>query len=416
MSTQASAPKQIRLTSLAEDHQALRGELEAAFARVLDSNRFLLGDEVAELEREVAELCGAREAVACASGSDALLLSLMALGVRAGDEVLCPAYSFFATAGSIARLGATPLFVDIDPASYTIDLAAAKRVAAERERAKAIVPVQLFGHAPDMRALETDSEFARLAVVNDAAQALGSRDPQGRPTGSTGDTTCFSFYPTKNLGGLGDGGMVMLDDAGLAQAVRELRTHGSSGSYEHTHVGLNSRLDSIQAAALRVKLPHIERWSAARVANAEHYDELFRAAGAEDASSTSWDDEGATLRVPPLGRGEGGRSHVFHQYVIRVPAPLRDPLRTRLADSGVESAVYYPIPLHLQPCFADSSEAARPNVALADAAEEGVMPHAEAASRETLALPCHPSLDSSDRERVAATVLDFLRKAERPRL
>ncbi|MDQ3907119.1 MAG: DegT/DnrJ/EryC1/StrS family aminotransferase, partial [Acidobacteriota bacterium] len=324
----------VPLLDLRAQYETLREETRAAVDRVFESQGFVLGPDVRALEEEIAAYCGTRHAVGCANGSDALLLALMALGVRAGDEVITTPFSFFATAGAIARLGARPVFVDIDPRTYNID---AERIeAAISERTRAVMPVHLYGQCAEMDALTSVARRHDLPVVEDAAQAIGAEDA-GRRAGSLGRVGCFSFYPTKNLGGAGDGGMLTSDDDALASRLRALRVHGESSKYHHREIGFNSRLDSLQAAVLRVKLPHLDAWSDARARNAARYRELLR-------------DAGLLEEIEPPFEREGAR-HIYNQFVVRVGGARRDALVQHLKDAGVGTEIYYPVPLHLQECF-----------------------------------------------------------------
>ena len=357
---------------------AIEGELTAAFQRVLRSGRYILGPEVEAFERECAAALGVPHAVGVSSGSDAVLAALMALRVGPGDEVICPAYTFFATAGAIARLGATPVFVDIDPSTYLIDPAAtAARIT---PRTRAIVPVHLFGRCAEVGALRA---ITSLPIVEDAAQAFGAR--QGaRAAGAMGELGCFSFFPTKNFGGCGDGGLVTTADAELAGRVRLLRAHGAPVKNHHTDVGGNFRLDALQAALLRVIQPGVGAAIAARRRHAARYDKLFGDAGLADI-------------VPPPASPEA----TYNQYVIRVRgAGARDRLRTFLSKKEVGTEVYYPVALHRQPCFA------------ALGLGEGSLPIAEAAARETLALPIFPELTAPEVEAVVEHIAAFFRGAE----
>ena len=383
----------VPLLDLRAQFAEIREEIEAAVQRVLDSQRFVLGDEVSRLESAIAEYTGAPHAVACASGSDALLLALWARGVGPGDAVLCPTFTFFATAGSVARLGATPVFADIDPITYNLDLESARRMAEGRRDLKAILPVDLFGQAADLAAIQELADALGLAVIEDAAQALGSRDARGRTVGSISEQTCFSFFPSKNLGAYGDAGMVTTRSAKLADRLRLLRLHGGPPKFPHSVVGMNSRLDALQAAILRAKLPHLESWHERRRKNADHYDQLFRAAGALQSGSKI--EEAPLPLLVPYRIPEPAR-HVFNQYVIRVPEALRDPLRAHLAQRSIGTEIYYPIPLHLQECFASLG------------GHEGDLPVAEAVARESIALPIYPELSKAQREHVASEVIDFL--------
>jgi len=388
-----SEPIEVPLLDLRLQYAALRTEIDAAIARVVESQHFVLGPEVEAFENEVAEYCGAPEAVGVGSGSDALILGLMALGVQPGDQVICPSYTFFATAGSVVRLGAEPVFVDLEPDTYNLSLESVEKVAASCGRLRAIVPVHLFGQTCDLSGLEDLAAGLGVPLLEDAAQAIGACDAEGRRAGSAGSLATFSFFPTKNLGGFGEGGLVTCHDADVADTLRTLRVHGMKPKYHHAFVGLNARLDALQAAILRAKLPHLESWHAGRARNAEQYDALFAAAGAL-SSVAPLGDGGLPLRYP--ARPAAPARHIYNQYVVRVPAPLRDPLRAHLAERRIGSEVYYPVPLHLQACFAD--------VASAHAA----LPEAEAAALETLALPIFPDLTAEQVEAVAGAIVDFL--------
>ncbi|NOY94141.1 MAG: DegT/DnrJ/EryC1/StrS family aminotransferase [Deltaproteobacteria bacterium] len=365
----------IAMLDVAAQNAPLAEELRAVFARVLESGRFILGPEVTAFEAEVAELVGVSHALGVSSGTDALLVALMALGVGAGDEVITTPFTFFATAGSIARLGAKPVFVDIDPVSFNLDVAAVE--AAITPRTRAILPVHLFGQPCDMRALGDIAKRHSLALVEDAAQALGATTEDGS-TGSLGDFGCFSFFPSKNLGGFGDGGLVTTNDAELYERARVLRGHGAKPKYFHALVGGNFRIDALMAALLRVKLPHLADYTAGRRANAARYDALFAEA-----------DLGERL-VAPKCVEEG---HVYNQYVIRTSE--RDELAAHLAERGISTAIYYPKSLHEQACFADLGYAT------------GAFPESERATREVLALPIYGELPEASIERVAAEVVAF---------
>ena len=352
--------------------------LRAAFDRVLDKGAFILGPEVSAFERAVAEYLGVPHAIGVSSGTDALLVALMALGVGPGDEVVTTPFSFFATAGSIARLGATPVFVDIDPETFNLDPDGVE--AAINERTKAVMPVHLFGQPCDMAALRAITEPRGVPIVEDAAQALGARTEQG-VVGALGAFGCFSFFPSKNLGGFGDGGLVTTLDAALAERARVIRVHGSKPKYFHAVIGGNFRLDALQAALLAVKLPHLDAWAAGRRDNARRYDALFAEAGLPPER----------LRTP-VRRSEG---HVYNQYVLRTDR--RDALAAHLGDAGIGHAIYYPLCLHRQGCFA--------NLGYAD----GSLPVAERASEEVLAIPVYPELDEARQRRVVDTIVSFLR-------
>ena len=370
---------QVPLIDLKPQYDALRGEMRAALERVFDSQQFILGEDVRRLEDEVARYTGAEHAVGCASGSDALLLALLALDVGPGDEVVTTPFTFFATAGAIARAGARPVFVDIEPRTYNLD--PSKLEAAVGGRTRAVVPVHLYGQCAEMDEIIGAAGCRNLLVVEDAAQAIGAED-RGRRAGSMGAAGCFSFYPTKNLGAAGEAGMVTTNDADVAARLRRLRTHGGATEYQHEELGFNSRLDTLQAAVLRVKLPHLDAWSEARRERADTYTRLLADAGLLE------------LLTPPSVRADA--RHIFHLYVIRVPPPAsRDALIEHLKSNGVGTKVYYPVPMHLQQCFAHLGY------------EEGDFPEAEGAARETLALPMFPELTEEQQAYVVETIRRF---------
>jgi dTDP-4-amino-4,6-dideoxygalactose transaminase len=380
---------------LNKQYAQIRGEINQAVREVLESQAFILGPQVELFERKMAAFLGVDHAIGVASGTDALLLSLMALGVKAGDRVLTVAYTFFATSGSISRLGALPVYVDVDPRTYNLDPNrledTLKKIRRKAERPKVLMPVHLFGQMADMPAIMEIARRYEMGVVEDAAQALGARQEihsqsgdQGSSAqwmaGTVGNLGCFSFYPTKNLGGIGDGGMVVTRDAKLAERVRLLRVHGEKVRYQHQLVGINSRLDALQAAVLRVKLKYLNRWTESRRRNAERYRFLFPEAG---------------LRAPAvsLPAGQRGHYHIFHQFVIR--AKRRDALREQLTRKGIGSAIYYPVPLHLQACYRNLGY------------QPGDLPESERAARETLALPIFPELTFGQQRKVVQAIADF---------
>jgi dTDP-4-amino-4,6-dideoxygalactose transaminase len=356
----------------------IRDDVLAAVARVFESQHFILGPEGAALEREVAAYVGVEHGVGCASGSDALLLALMALDVKSGDEVITTPYTFFATAGSIARLGAKPVFVDIDAVTFNIDAAAIEPHITWRT--KAIVPVHLFGQTADMDVVRVAADLHGVPIIEDAAQAIGA-ELGGRRAGALGHMACFSFYPTKNLGGAGDGGMVTTDDVELAEKLRILRDHGQRPKYHYRMIGANSRLDEVQAAVLRVKLSRLEAWHARRAEIAARYGELFAEAGL-----------GERVALPLVAPG---RRHIYNQFVVRVSGGRRDALRKHLGERGVGTEVYYPVPLHLQDCFRSLGH------------REGDFPESERAATETLALPIFPDLTSAQQEAVVGRVASY---------
>jgi dTDP-4-amino-4,6-dideoxygalactose transaminase len=382
----------VPLLDLRAQYAAIRDEVRAAVDRVFESQIFVLGPEVEALEREIATYCQARFAVGCGSGSDALLLALQALDVGPGDEVLCPAFTFFATAGSVALLGARPVFADIDPASYALDAASARRAAARCRRLRAIVPVHLYGRPADLAALEALAGELGVPLVEDAAQAIGARDASGRRIGARGRVACFSFYPSKNLGGAGEGGIVTTDDEALAARVARLRVHGASRRYVHEEIGRNAKLDALQAAVLRVKLRHLDAWNDARRRHAAAYDADFASAGARPLP-LPLEAGGLALRTPaPLVPPALWSAH---QYVVRVPAERRDALRAHLESRGIGSDVYYPLGLHQQRCFASL--------------DTGPLPETERAAREVVALPIHPELSDAQRDHVVTETVAFLK-------
>jgi dTDP-4-amino-4,6-dideoxygalactose transaminase len=369
----------VPLLDLRAQFQTIRGEVMAAVERVFESQHFILGPEVEAFEKDAAEYCQIKHAIGCGSGSDALLLALTALGVGPGDEVVTASFSFFATAGSIARLGARPVFVDISPDDFNVDPNLIER--AITPRAKAILPVHLFGQCAEMDAIREVADRHNLPVIEDAAQAIGAGYCE-RLAGAMGAVGCFSFFPSKNLGGAGEGGLMTTDDDALAEKLRLLRVHGMQPKYYHKVVGVNSRLDALQAAVLGVKLKYLDRWSDARRRNAEHYDKLFAEAGVEEVT---------TPAVRP------NRRHIFNQYTIR--CSRRDELMDFLKRRGVGSEIYYPAPLHLQECFAHLGY------------KPGDLSATERASRECLSLPIYPELTEEMRQYVVEKIAEFYREA-----
>lgn len=367
---------------LKRNYARVREEIREAVDRVLESQHFILGPEVKKLEGEIAAYLGVPQAVGCASGTDALVLALMALGVGPGDEVITTPYSFFATVSCITRLGARAVFADIDPATYNIRVEQVKEKLSPRTRA--VIPVHLFGQMVPLEELAPELSERGIALVEDTAQAFGAyRRVEGGMlrAGSVGDIGCISFFPTKNLGAYGDGGMATFQNEGLAKKVKSLRVHGSTETYFHDVVGLNSRLDEIQAAILRVRLRHLEEWNEDRRQAAARYALLFREAGLL-----------GRLRLPAEAPGN---THIYHQYVIRCEA--RDELQAHLESKGISSRVYYPLCLHLQPCFRSLGY------------KEGDFPEAEQLSRECLALPIFPELEAVEQEWLVSEVSEFYR-------
>lgn len=363
----------VPLLDLQAQYRPLRAALLEAVVRVCDSQRCILGDEVVALERELASTLGVGHALGVSSGTDALVAALMALEIGPGDEVITPTFSFFATAGSVVRVGARPVFVDIDPATFNLDLDAVARAITPRTRA--VMPVHLYGQAVDMTALAALAAARGLAIIEDAAQAIGAQD-RGRAVGGLGTIGCFSFYPTKNLGAFGDGGLVTTNDARLAERLKLLRDHGQYPKYHHALVGGNFRLDAIQGAVLRVKLPHLPSWTEGRRANAARYRVLFAEAGLADRVGLPYERPDAY--------------HIYNQFVIRVPD--RDRVRAFLTAQGVGTEIYYPVPFHRQACFAPLGH------------DSTAFPHADRAAAEVLALPIFAELTAAQQARVVDAI------------
>ncbi len=368
----------VPLLDLKAQHATIRQEVSEAVQAVLDSQWFILGPTVAECEKRIAEYSSCPWAVGVSSGSDALLISLMAEGIGPGDEVIITPYTFFATAGSISRLGATPVFVDIRPDTYNLD--ASQIESRITDRTKAIIPVHLYGQCAEMDPILDLAARHGLIVIEDAAQAIGA-EYKGRRAGSMGHYGCFSFFPSKNLGGGGDGGMVVTGDEQRAEKLRVLRVHGSKPKYYHALIGGNFRFDAIQAAIINVKFRHLDDWTAARQVNADRYRRLFQQSGLVGNG------------LVQLPQAAPDRRHIYNQFVIRLPR--RDQLRSFLKDHNVATEVYYPVPLHLQACFAYLGH------------HQGDFPESEAAARETLALPIYPELSDEQARYVVDCVARF---------
>ncbi len=381
----------VPLLDLRPPLEELRDEIVEAVTQVIDSTRYIMGPEIDGLEKEIAAYCGTKDAVGVSSGTDALLLALMVLDVGPGDLVMTSNFSFFATAGVVARLNATPVFVDIDPQTFNIDPESLSRALAEmdaqtRKRVKAIIPVHLYGQCADMEAILKISREYNIPVIEDGAQAIGAEceiDGQKRSAGSSGEFGCFSFFPSKNLGGVGDGGIVTINNSEMADQLRLKRVHGGERKYYHRVIGGNFRLDPIQAAVIRVKLPHLNKWHSQRQDNAEHYNKLF----AEK-------DLGGKVQLPFVGHSENLQNpHIYNQYVIK--AERRDELQAFLAENEIASEVYYPLPFHLQECF------------LHLGGKTGDFPVSEAAAEEVLALPVYPGMTKEMRETVVEQIANF---------
>jgi dTDP-4-amino-4,6-dideoxygalactose transaminase len=373
----SAAKTAVPLLDLQAQYLPIRDELLAAVTRVCDSGRFIMGAEVETLERELAQYLEVREAIGVSSGTDALLVAMMAMGIGAGDEVITSTYSFFATAGCITRLGATPRLVDIDPETCNLDPALVQ--AALSPRTKAIIPVHLYGLCAEMDPLLAVAESAGVPVIEDACQAIGATY-RGRQAGSMGQVGCFSFFPSKNLGAFGDAGLVTTNDASLAHEIRLLRNHGAEPKYFHQRIGGNFRLDAIQAAVLRVKLPHLAQWTRMRRDNAARYLRIFADAGLAGKMTVPSEPE--------------GRHHIYNQFVVHVPD--RDRVRDRLTERGIGTEIYYPVPFHLQECFAPLGY------------RRGDFPHAEAAAGASLALPIYGELTAAQQQAVVAALADAL--------
>jgi len=370
----------VPLFDLKAQYPAIDDELRHVVGRVFDSQQFVLGAEGQALEEEIARYCQTKFAIGCASGSDALLLALMSRGIGEGDEVITTSFTFFATGAAIARLGARPVFVDIDERTFNMDV---ERVeAAISQRTKAIIAVHLYGQCVDMNPLLEIAAKHDLQIIEDAAQAIGAED-RGRRAGSIGAVGCLSFYPSKNLGAAGDAGMLITSDEDQAQRLRMLRVHGEEKKYQHDLLGINSRLDELQAAVLRVKLQHLEDWTQARQRKAQQYELKFIDAGLSEHL------------IAPYSRSDG--RHVFHLFVIRVPADRRDELCEYLSAHSVGNGVYYPGPLHLQKCFAYLGH------------KKGDLPLTESAAAETVALPIYPELTDAQQDYVVSNIASFFK-------
>lgn len=368
--------KRVPLLDLKPQYERIRQEVSAELLRVAESQRFILGEDVQKFEAEISAYCGTKHAVGCASGSDALFLALLALGVRAGDRVLTTPYTFFATAGAISRLNAVPVFADVDERTFNIDPDSAADVLSRHTGIRAMIPVHLFGGCADMDRLRLLVSGREIPLVEDAAQSIGA-EYKGKRAGGIGRTGCFSFFPSKNLGGFGDGGMVTTDDDVLAARLGALRVHGRTGKYLHEWIGINSRLDTLQAAVLRVKLRYLDDWTAGRQRNAALYRSLLA------------DVPQVTATVPAAYQTR----HVYNQFVIR--CARRDELQAYLKEHGIGSEVYYPLPLHLQACYLDLGH------------RKGDFPVSEKLAEESLALPVHSDLPAEDVDYVCETIRRF---------
>jgi dTDP-4-amino-4,6-dideoxygalactose transaminase len=397
----------VPLLNLKLQYATIKDEMRAAIDEVLESQQFIFGPKLESFEREIAQRVHVDHAIGVSSGTDALLLSLMALGIGNGDLVITSPFTFFSTASSISRVGGTPVFVDVDPLTYTLSpekvRAALSSMAREqRERVKALLPVHLYGQCADMDPLLSLAQDYNLAIIEDAAQALGAQYAHSAApgtftaAGAIGECGCFSFFPTKNLGGYGEGGMVVTQNPAVAAAVRKLRHHGCKSEQEQYHydkIGINGRLDTLQAAVLTVKLKYLDRWTKKRRLNADNYNKLFEEAELVAARGNQCGEE-KPIRIPFV---RGNTIHVFHQYVVR--AHKRDQLKNFLTQNGIGCGIYYPIPLHLQPCFQELGF------------KKGSLPEAEKSAGEVLALPIYPEVTFDQQEAVVASIARFYQKS-----
>ncbi len=386
----------IPLLDLKAQYATLKKELDEAILKVAESQYFILGPEVKKLEDAVAEFIGVKHAIGVSSGTDALLIALMSIGVGPGDEVIVPTYSFFATAGVVARLHAKPIFTDVDP--VTFNMLPEDIEAKITDKTKAIIPVHLYGQVADMKPIVEIARKHGLKVIEDGAQAISAQYSDGRCAGTIGDIGCFSFFPSKNLGGYGDGGMVVTNDDELGEKLRILRVHGGKPKYYHKIVGGNFRLDAIQAAVLNVKLPHLNDWSAKRRSNAELYTKLFIEKGlARTEGKIEFDENNKVLLTKAVYRESGHKNyHIYNQYVIRVEK--RDELREFLKENGVATEIYYPVPFHRQECFADLN------------AKDEDYPNSNFAAEHSLALPIYPELTDEQISYVVETIDKFINR------
>lgn len=368
----------------------LKDELKATFERVLDTGRFIMGDEMLAFEREVGELVGAKHAISVSSGTDAILLALMALGIGEGDEVICPSFTFFATGGCISRTGATPVFVDSDPVSFNLDLDDVK--AKLTDKTKAIIPVHLFGQSVEMDELMAFAKEHGLKVIEDGAQAIGAKY-KGRGVGSIGDFGTYSFFPSKNLGGFGDSGMLVTNDDDLAEMALMLRNHGMNPKYYHKYVGGNFRCDALQAALIRVKLREYGDYTVKRQSNADYYfEQLLKLDGVKQSEIGGGLDVAGAKLVLPVAYEHN--EHIWNQFTIRVLGGKREALREHLTANGIGCDTYYPVPLHQQECFADLANTA--------------LPVCEQLAKEVISIPIYPELTTAQKDEVIATITSFL--------
>lgn len=389
----------VPLLDLTLQYKQIQDEVEPAILSIAQSQKLILGKEVEHLEEQIADYCGVKYAIGVSSGTDALLAALMAIGVGIGDEVIIPTYSFFATAGVVARLNARPIFVDSDP--ITFNIAPNQIEQAITPKTKAIMPVHLFGQICDMDAIMNIAEKHSLPVIEDAAQAIGCQYKDGRRAGAFGLMGCFSFYPTKNLGCFGDGGMIVTNDAELAKKLKQIRNHGMEPKYYHHHIGGNFRLDAIQAAVLNVKLKYLPEWHRKRRENAALYNELFiKYALAENTGITEFDEKNKVLLPEAIYQNSGFEDyHIYNQYVIQVEK--RDELRQFLSSKNIGTEIYYPVPFHRQPCFKEVVD------------KNKSYPIADKLANHSLALPIFPELNEEQIEYVVQTIEEFIKSSDK---
>ncbi len=387
----------VPLLDLKPQYQALKKELDEAVLRVAESQYFILGPEVEKMEEEFCDFLGCKYAIGVSSGTDALLLALMAIDLKPSDEVIVPTYSFFATAGVVSRMNAKPVFVDCDPVTFNIDPSLIeKKITA---KTKAIIPVHLYGQCADMEPVMKIAKKHKLQVIEDGAQAISAQYKDGKTAGTIGDIGCYSFFPSKNLGCFGDGGLVVTDDEKLAHSLKIKRVHGGEPKYHHKVIGGNFRLDALQAAVIRVKLPYLNYWSEIRRKNAEIYNQLFiEAELAEEPGRTEFDSKNFVLLPEARYKNLKGLTnyHIYNQYIIRVEK--RDALRQFLTDSGISTEIYYPIPFHLQECFSDLRY------------RNGEFPAAEKVAETSIALPIYPELTKEQIAYIVDKIREFIKE------
>ena len=385
----------VPLLDLKPQYHSLKKELDDAILRVAESQYFILGPEVEKMEKEFCEYLNCKHAIGVSSGTDALLLALMAIDIGPGDEVIVPTYSFFATAGVVSRLNATPVLTDIDPITFNIDPEDFKKKITSKT--KAVIPVHLYGQSADLEPIMKIAKEKNIYVIEDAAQAIGTQYKDSKFVGTIGDIGCFSFFPSKNLGGYGDGGLVTTNNDELAYMLRIKRVHGGEQKYYHKVIGGNFRIDALQSAVLRVKLPHLDKWSEKRRANAEYYYELFRKAGlSEEPGKTKFGDKNSVLLPKPIYKGSVAvkNYHIYNQFIIR--AQKRDELKKFLTENEIGNEIYYPVPFHLQECFSNLNY------------NHGDFPESEKACETSLAIPIYPELTKEQQEFVVLKIKEFI--------